>query len=177
MYMHLYASSLVPMQGSGQPMGTLGACCASALVAGAALLMWRRRAIVGPVALKALEGHVEQQQTGASSEQGSETGRCSPQPYEPFEENAAAAADAGARTEEHWLAAIERVVLVHEDLRAAAAQEAAANMRTLEAEVSSLEAALAVSEARRARDALAWRKGLAVLLATGRLTLGPSAER
>ena len=122
-----------------------------------------------------------EQATGPGSEFGSETGRSTPfSPYDPFEHDTAAQIHevidaAAARQDEHyWMSVVERVALVHENLRATAADEAAAQVRLLSAEVRALEAALHESEARRVKEAKAWRHRVALLLLTGRLSIRPS---
>ena len=122
-------------------------------------------------------------------------------PYEPYEPATSEPdLSDPAATDERWLATTERIVMIHESLRTSAAKEAAAQqhvlarelagleathescranasrvvaaqLSALKREVAQLEAALEASEAQRAHDAHEWRRGLAWLLATGRLSL------
>lgn len=179
----------------GRPQLAVAASLGATFVVAAALhsLLWRfrskRKDLNNALNAAAASTDADLEPTGWwSTGCGSETGASPYAPYEPY----AAAHDedapppptrdelptprrdeAAATDEERWLSITEHIVLVNEELREAAAHDAAARVGALREEIATLEAALAASEARRSRDLRAWRRGLSWLLATRRLTIHP----
>ena len=172
----LYSSGMWPVS-SSPSVAALVACTAVCAIGIGAARFKRRSRIVPKTAQAHTQAHTQEQVTGPGNGLGSETG-CSyepyePEPYEPFEVGVLKSETDDGR----WLAVVERLALLHEEMRGAAAAEAATHVRLLVSEVRSLEAALYVSEKKRASEQRAWRRRAALLLTLSRYALSSPAAR